>query len=277
MLTVRAAPTTHTHPRTYTSVTAWYRLLCTKKKRPATVCFAWVAQARIAGAVASTYGYDIESNKVRSMVMCALLGDPERVRSILLSGGVEQAKVLTTHPVTGDTVQPILKRNEEEEEEEEEEGGKEGKAEKEDEGIIIENGLFSIDTDINDNDNGNDAKHSGNVVDDSAMNSARDGVGTVGGQSINVNADTKDNKSRTSETENEKKKKKKREEVGSILTHVAAVEDAPPELNLILQATLSSTTTTATLQGVELLVVENLLLAAGTQMSAEAASKLALG
>ena len=37
---------------------------------PASVCFAWVSQARLAGAVAKVYGYDIESPKVRSMIMC---------------------------------------------------------------------------------------------------------------------------------------------------------------------------------------------------------------
>ena len=56
---------------------------------PGSVCFAWLTQARLAGAIAKAYGYDIESPKVRSMIMCALLGDPDKVREVLRSGGAD--------------------------------------------------------------------------------------------------------------------------------------------------------------------------------------------
>eukprot|EP00040_Diaphanoeca_grandis_P014410 m.73090 g.73090 ORF g.73090 m.73090 type:complete len:563 (+) comp24521_c0_seq1:336-2024(+) len=51
---------------------------------PAATCASWVVQARLVGTVAKAYGYNLDSAKVRSMVMCALLGDAELVRDLIV-------------------------------------------------------------------------------------------------------------------------------------------------------------------------------------------------
>ena len=227
-------------------------------------------RARIAGAVASAYGYDIESDKVRSMVMCALLGDPEQVRSILASGGVNVATGSVIVACTGEVAPPNAaidvkggsSNNEGGDgsvgtvdgggDDEEEQGGGRGGEDESRDGENVPNAFGTIDDT--------------NATTEAACDDAADNNGGTTGAS---NFAAEDNTSKDTPQQ-------QAAAVKGVLASIA-VDDAPPELNLILHATLSNTTTTATLQGVELLVVENLMLAAGVQMSAEAVSKLALG
>lgn len=45
---------------------------------PASLLAAWVVQARLAGAIAELYGHDCREDRVRTLVLCCLLGDSAR-------------------------------------------------------------------------------------------------------------------------------------------------------------------------------------------------------